>query len=202
MKVISNFLSWTFHPLLIASYATALYLFRLPSDFGTSSILLPLIILGMIITGTFLLPALSTIIMVRIGNIGSLKMERQEERNWPLLLTAMIYFACYYALNMRQIPGFIQLFLLGAGASMVAGLLINLRWKLSLHMIGIGGLCGGLSGFFFAGAGSDINLLAVCFLLAGALGTARLFLQAHSPAQILLGFLIGFAAEFGVMQLL
>jgi hypothetical protein len=201
VKHVSQFLSYLFHPLLIVSYATAVYFFRIPSDFNEGSTVLPFIILGMIVTGTVLLPSLSTLILSRMGKISSMQMDGQEERNWPLLLTAMIYFACYYGMSSRQVPAFVQLFLLGAGASMVFALLINLKWKISLHMIGAGGMCGGIAGFLLASGNGDPQLVATLFLMAGALGTARIFLGAHSPAQVFAGFGIGFTAEFAVMAL-
>jgi membrane-associated phospholipid phosphatase len=58
-------------------------------------------------------------------------------------------------------------------------------------MIGIGGLCGM---FFVLNVWSSIlfNHLITSILLAGSVGFARLYLKAHTPMQILLGFLLGF----------
>jgi membrane-associated phospholipid phosphatase len=43
--------------------------------------------------------------------------------------------------------------------------------------------------------------LALLFLFAGALGSARLILQAHNSLQILAGFVAGFAMEFALLML-
>jgi membrane-associated phospholipid phosphatase len=40
--------------------------------------------------------------------------------------------------------------------------------------------------------------LTTWFILAGVLGTARLLVNAHTPLQILAGFVLGFAVEFGL----
>ncbi|MCX6310500.1 MAG: hypothetical protein NT084_02575 [Bacteroidetes bacterium] len=196
MKYFSNFISWIFHPMMMVTYAAAIYLFFMPSDFGFPDNDIPLRIVGMLFICTVILPVLSVLFMLRFGKIESVQMEQQQERNWPLLQSAIIYVGAYYVLHSRVVPIFIQLFLLGSIVGILFSLLVNLRWKISLHMIGIGGLCGGISvAMLLQNVGAPI-ILSVCFLIAGLLGTARLYLHAHSPAQILAGFTAGFAIEF------
>ncbi len=186
--------------MLMVTYAAAIYLFLLPSDFAPIAPGLPWKILGLLFISTVLMPLTFVYMMLRMGRIDNMQMERQQERNWPLLTTAMIYAGGYYALYSRAVPVFIQLFLLGAVIGMLASLLVNLKWKISLHMIGIGGLCGGLTAALMGGIDGSPWLIAGCFIAAGMLGTARLYLRAHSPAQVLAGFVVGFAVEFGLMM--
>jgi hypothetical protein len=184
---------------MIVSYACLLYFFVLPSDLQFPPAL-AWFVTGLIVIGTVLLPATSSLIMVKLGRISSMEMDQQRERNWPLLQAAVIYATCAYALNMRAVPEFIELFLIGATISMVVALLINLKWKISLHMIGAGGLCGGIAGeLIFGQMGGGAGILATCFFLTGALGSARLFLDSHTPMQVLAGFLAGFAIELAMM---
>jgi membrane-associated phospholipid phosphatase len=84
---------------------------------------------------------------------------------------------------------------------MVVAMIVNLKWKISLHMIGIGGLCGGVTSMFIMLQEGNPLWLALLFLCAGTLGTARLILQAHNSLQILAGFVAGFAIEFGLLML-
>ena len=86
--------------------------------------------------------------------------------------------------------------LLGSTFTIIAALLINLHWKISIHMIGVGGILGAVLGM---AQGLFIELLwpvIIIVLLSGMLGTARLMLKAHNPLQIYAGFLLGFAAMF------
>ena len=77
----------------------------------------------------------------------------------------------------------------------------GLEIQASLHMIGAGGLCGAITAIMLIlGIGNPI-IPAICFLLSGMLGTARLFLKAHTPAQVFIGFLAGFGIEFGLVCL-
>ena len=66
-------------------------------------------------------------------------------------------------------------------------------------MIGIGGVAGGL---FALSSHSYTNLLmpmAIIFILAGLLGTARLIYGSHNQSQVYVGFLAGFVVEFMVV---
>jgi membrane-associated phospholipid phosphatase len=199
MRITSQFLSWLFHPLTMVSYAALVYFFILPSPFAFNP-LLAWFVTGMLIIGTVLLPSATALLMLRVGKISNLQMSERQERNWPLVQAIVIYAACLAALYIRQVPAFVQLFLLGSVLAMIAGLLINLNSKISLHMIGAGGLCGGLSGLMLSGeSGTNLSLLAGVFILTGVLGSARLYLESHSPVQILSGFIVGFGAEFLLM---
>ena len=154
------------------------------------------LIIGVVVASTLALPLLSVLIMLRFGKISTIYMEDKRERNWPLLQTAIVYAAAFYVL--KDIPVFIPIFILGAIASMVIAMVINLKWKISLHMIGIGGFCGGLAALFILTQEGSPVYLAFAFILAGVLGTARLLLEAHTSMQILAGFMLGFTVELGL----
>lgn len=196
MKSFANFLSAVFHPMMMVTIAAIIYFYLIPSDFTFSDPGIPPKIIGMLFVSTVIIPVLSMLLMLRFGRIKSLQMERQEERNWPLLQAVIIYLAAYYVMHSRVVPIFIQLFLLGAIMGILISLVVNLKWKISLHMIGIGGLCGGIAAGMILQQGGSPLILSICFLTAGMLGSARLYLQAHSPAQIFTGFATGFTVQF------
>jgi membrane-associated phospholipid phosphatase len=68
-------------------------------------------------------------------------------------------------------------------------------------MIGIGGLIGtffGMSSFLLV----DLRFpIIVCFIIAGLIGTARLSLGSHHPAQLYGGFFIGFFCEYVLLSI-
>lgn len=162
-----------------------------------------LLLLVLIFSSTFLLPLLSVFIMVKFGKVRSIYMEEQRERNWPLLQTAIVYGVAFYVLvQAKRIPPVIPVFILGATSAMVVAMLINLKWKISLHMIGIGGLCGAITSMYIMLQEGNPIWLALIFLCAGVLGSARLMLLAHNSLQILSGFILGFVIEFALLMAL
>jgi hypothetical protein len=186
----------------MVTYGGLIYFFFIPTGFAYSDPTVPWRILGLLFTSTVLIPLTAILFMWRMGVIKSMRIEDQRERNWPLLVTALIYFGSFYLTQQKGIPDFIQLLGLGATLGILISLGINLAWKISLHMIGVGGLCGGVVAITLLLHNGNVLLPVFVFLAAGMLGTARLHLQAHSPAQVFTGFITGFAVQFGLMMVL
>ncbi len=182
--------------MVMVTYAAIIYFYFIPSEFSFPDKTIPLRILGLLFSSTVVIPMITLLVLLKVGNIKTIQIEEQKERNWPILLAAIIYLGAFYILQNRVVPVFIQLFLLGAIVGILLSLLINIKWKISLHMIGIGGLCGGILSIFILQQGENPLILAGLFFLSGLLGTARLYLNAHTPAQIFFGFLAGFSIEF------
>lgn len=154
-----------------------------------------LFILGLTFTVTFLLPLLNALLLLKMKQINSLSMETKEERKIPYLIAAIFYLGEYYFLVKADFPGIIQGLMIGATLLVVSVLLINIFWKISAHMVGIGGLCGMILAISYR---LQINLpfvLIILFLLAGLMGFARLRLSAHNPAQVYAGFLLGISVQ-------
>jgi hypothetical protein len=184
----------------MTTYAALAYYFLFPAiaQLNEVSRNYVLLLIGLC---TAALPALSVAVLVRMGNIDSLHIEERKQRNWPLLQTVFIYFVVFYLLKDKPVPAFIVFFLLGAIAAMIVALLINLRWKISLHGIGAGGLCGGLSVLYMRTGEGPLWILMLFFILAGALGSARLQLRAHQPAEVAAGLIGGFLIQFLILFL-
>ena len=74
--------------------------------------------------------------------------------------------------------------------------IISKYWKISLHMLGIGGVVGvmfSLNVLF----GGLLQIIMLSILLSGILGVARRNEKAHNNLQIYTGFEIGFLIETG-----
>jgi len=68
---------------------------------------------------------------------------------------------------------------------------INYFWKISLHMLGMGGLTGVFLGFALR-IGIDIfPFLAFLIFLSGLVGYARLKVNSHNPPQVYVGYIVG-----------
>jgi hypothetical protein len=121
-------------------------------------------------------------------------MHKQDERTIPLALTFIFYLLTYFLFLKIPVYSFMHSFMLGALFSVFLALLINLKWKISLHMIGLGGMT---SFLMIITMTQEINLfpwLIISVLASGIAGTARLYLNSHSSAQVYTGYCLGFFA--------
>jgi hypothetical protein len=88
------------------------------------------------------------------------------------------------------------LFLLGGGLAILITALINLKYKISAHMVGIGGMLGGLMAISSLTQFDMTVYYILVILVAGLIGFARLILKEHQPYQLYLGFLLGLIVQF------
>jgi hypothetical protein len=155
----------------------------------------------MIFIMTALFPIMSILMIWRSGAISELAMPVRRERILPYLLTLIYFCMAYYLL--RRTPNTSATLALFSGimVALSATLLISLGWKISVHMVGLGGLVGIVFGLMLIHGAQAPVLLGVLFLLVGALGTARLLVTDHSPAQIYVGGLLGLFCTFSCVVL-
>ncbi len=164
-----------------------------------TSLPIKLVILSITFIFTFLLPSANALILLKMGRIKSLEMETLNERVIPYLSTALYYFALYYLFYNAEFPTIFRILILGAALSILFTLFISLKWKISAHTTGIGGIVGASLGIVYR-LQMDLQLiLMIAILISGVVGYARLKLQSHTPAQVYSGFLLGFFIELLLM---
>jgi len=200
-KRISTLISYFFHPILMPLLGMLLILYS-----GTHfSLLLQqqknaiLVITAM---STILLPLSIMPFLYYHRLISKFTIPERKERLIPLFLSIVFYYFGYYVLHKFAAPFFIQRFLLASLICLTITVLIHLKWKISLHMIGIGGLTGLTSAFGFLYQLNISLVLMVLILVAGITGTARLHLRIHNQTQIYSGYMLGFTLSFGVLVFL
>jgi hypothetical protein len=77
---------------------------------------------------------------------------------------------------------------------------VNLKWKLSEHMAGIGGVIGGLVSFSALFGYNPVGWLCLFILIAGILGSARIVLGHHTLGEVLSGFAVGLICALLVLH--
>jgi hypothetical protein len=128
-------------------------------------------------------------------------MEERHERTIPLISFAALLMITYYMLRKILLPDFFFLMLLGATASVIIVTLINFKWKISIHMTGMGAMTGILVSLSSALL-IDLRIeILVAILVTGFLATARLRMSAHEPQQIYAGFFTGFLCEYFLLAI-
>jgi hypothetical protein len=148
-------------------------------------------IIGMFFTVTFAMPAVMIYLMHRKGIITSMQMEHRSERFYPLLLTTIFWGIAYSLISKSGLPLVYYHYLLGAIIALVVAIIVNYFWKISLHMLGMGGITGVFLGFSLRIGTAIFPLLAILILLSGVVGYARLKESSHNPPQIYVGYIVG-----------
>jgi len=146
---------------------------------------------------TLVLPSLVIGILKFSGAIQSVSLNEQKDRRIPFIFTGISYTICYILILRMRIPqGFfpynmVYPMILGGTISVVLALLVNNWFKISIHMMGIGGLAGAIIAISYKTGLPLMGLIITLLALAGLTGFARLQLNAHTPAQVYAGFLAG-----------
>lgn len=195
MNKIYNLISLVFQPLLMPTFG-ALLLVNL-DIFDNLSMLTTLIIVG----GTFLLtgvlPALPILLMLKTGDVHDVFISKREERTIPYLYAFLSYLIyTFFLYKVIHFPLFIVAMGIGVSLSILLITLINLKWKISAHLSGIGGLAGAIFGISYRLGYNHLGLLVIVLAISALVALSRIELKAHTPGQTLAGFVIGFISVF------
>lgn len=201
LRYSANFFSWVFQPLLMPIFGALLFL-NLPFyAFTMLSDQVKLYVITCNLLFTLIMPIVIILLMYRMGMITSLQLEKREERKYPIIFSSVFYITNYYFLSKVHLPAPYLFFLLAGLFSLMLTLVITYYWKISMHMTGIGSLCGAFLLLSIVWPIDIRLLLAALFLIAGIIGTSRLLLQAHSPAQVAAGFAAGILPQLSLLLL-
>lgn len=195
----ARFLSVVLHPVFMPTYAVWFLLHNnLYFSFATAPVEQIALYL-IVVVNTLLMPLLAARILLRKGWISSLEMEDRLERTLPYGINIVFLLLSYYLVNGLHLPRIYSLVLLGAALAVTITLLINLKWKISVHMVGIGGFLG----ILFAISTllmTDLHIpIVIVVLFSGLLGTARLRLGSHNAPQVYVGLITGMLCEFLIL---
>ncbi len=188
---IARFISIILHPMFIITWAMLIMLNLNAYFVSIIPERLRWTIIGLVFANTTLVPAILVWIMARKDLISSLDMPLRRERTMPYMIFAIFYASTYFLMKQIGLPGLYYLFVVGGLAGVIAATIINLFWKISIHMIGIGGLTAGFIVLSFKSLITEPLLIMSLILLSGLAGFARLQSGNHTPAQVYTGYLLG-----------
>jgi len=150
---------------------------------------------------TIALPILSFFLLKTLGKTKSIYLKQAEERILPLsiniLITLIVLLRVFPSYQLIELHYFFAAILM---ANIVALVLALLKFKASLHMVGI---CGVFTFFTMLAIKYSINIngtLALMAILTGAIATSRLYLKAHSNIELLAGIFIGVIPQIIVIN--
>jgi len=193
---ISKMLTFVFHPLFVPFYML-LILLNVNTFFAMMiPVKVKLLLSGLVFLTTILLPMLIVYLLYRLKLVKSFYLESREERIYPLLAVAVFYYLTYYLLKSFSISFIFSYYMLGSTFLTILAMIISFYRKISLHMIGIGGMLGLLMGLSL-NLNLDLTWYVIsAIILGGFLGFARIQSNSHKPSEIYSGFLVGAGVMF------
>ena len=187
--VLSKIISGIFHPIFIPSFVILVVINKFTNILILAS-QVPFIVAGVLFF-TLFLPLLSVFYLLITKKIESLEMSKKEERALPLAISFFLMIAGYYimqeALNYTPM---VKSIYLGSTYILIIIILITRTWKISLHMLGIGGAAGVFLALQIL-LGGLYQITLITFFLSGIVGYSRIQKKAHSLDQVYAGFLLG-----------
>ncbi len=193
MRLLSKLVSYLFHPIFLPLAGTVSY-FLITPKYTTielkSGNILPIFIL------TIIIPILSFFILKNIGLVSSVFLTKPEERRYPLIINLILLLMILLKVIPDNYTIELYFFFLGLiAATSTCLLLLLIHFKTSLHMMGMGSILMFLIALSFHFERNIIIAISFMLFASGVVATARLYLKAHSRAELLIGFLVGIMSQ-------
>lgn len=193
MNLVLRLASYLFHPLWMPFAGSFLYFLIAPRFFPLGVVKAKLMAIAIM---TLFIPMVFFFMLRTLGKVNSFFLEKAEERKWPLLFSATInVIILKYVVDRFDYLELFHFFLAIMISTITAALLVMLKIKISLHMMGLAGLTGFLMALSFYFHLNLIYTISFFIAVTGLTASSRLHFKAHSYAELFLGMLIGFVPQ-------
>lgn len=209
IRIGAQVISLIFHPLLILLYAFLILAWSNPFLFGEISFQRVfenktnnLLFIWMTIF-SFAVPMLSVFMMRGLNLISDISMPQRTERIGPYIIVGLLYIVIFVNFNNNPtIPSELRIFSLGATIALFMAFFINLFSKISMHTVAMGGFLAMVLIAIARSYAHNEYVFILAVMACGLVGTARMILGAHEPADIYGGYFIGFLSQFVALNFL
>ena len=189
LKKILPVISYIFHSIFVSLYGTLFFFLITNSFFYNSQIIVTLIQVTIL---TLLLPLSMYFLFRSLGVVSSFTEASISERKMPIAVQAILLFILIkFSVSKDTVAELYFFFLGGFLSSVIVLASVILKFKASLHMIGITALTAftyGLSVYYKL---PFVNLFAFCIVCIGLVASSRLYMKAHNYTELIVGLLIG-----------
>lgn len=191
---LEKLISFFFHPVFMPFLMFHLVLITLP-EISTSVSFAIELAYWIVIISSIIIPLTATCIFIRLNKKGSLEMVTKKERVVPLLYSSCsMFIGCLFLNNLFIYAPILLSMFFGASIISLFASMISFFWKISLHMLGVGG---SLGAFIALGLlyNNFLGIIIVFIFISGCVGYARLKSGSHNESQIYIGFFLGVFIE-------
>lgn len=193
---LASFLSWFFHPLFLGVYMMYYIVFIHPDLFLAVPERVRVFRFITFVVNNLFFPLLIVMLMRWLGFSGSLQMRTSRERIVPYIASITFFFWTWHVFrNQSDSPEVLIDMCQGMFFASSVAIVLNNFALVSMHAIGLGGLLGLMYNLIDRGLAESALPMTLAILLTGMVSTSRLILGRHTPAEIVLGLLIGLATQ-------
>ena len=189
-----KFISTILHPIVLPTLGVFIYFLFVSQSFEKR---LQLIVLGLVFTLTYLLPLLMLLLLKKFRFIKDFQVSTIKERRFPIIFMMLLLY--FLGNSIIQIPTIRNLGILFFGTSLSLTciyVLFSLKLKSSLHLVSMGNMIGFFLIMTNINSLSMLPIIILLILLSGILASSRLYLKAHTPVELLIGFSLGIVCQF------
>ncbi len=189
MKKVVSLISYLFHPLLMPSLGLLIMLnsgtYLSLLDPAAKRAILFVMALGTLVFPLMMLPILQyRNLVVKNGE------STREERLVPQIIILVLYIITLVYFRRLPLSQAIQAYVLSVNLTLFMVILINLKFRVSVHAAALGGLCGLIIVLMLLYETPLEGLLMLTLLASGISGSARMALG-NGWTEILTGFILG-----------
>ena len=196
MKKAALITSYVFHPIFLPT-AGLVFVFSLNTYISqTTPMPKQLFVVAWIFVNTVIIPLLFTLFLRWKKVVDSIQLHSRKDRLVPFAFAMFLYFTNYYLMTDVPLPQVLYSIFLGSSIAVTSAFLITFATKISIHMIGMGGLTAAIYGVAQVYELPIVGMVMLGVVASGVVGSARYILESHSLRQIYLGWIIGFLAVY------
>lgn len=189
LKKILPFFSYVFHPIFIPVYAALFYFFWNDSYFTNPE---KYFALFQIVIITIVLPILFYFVLRTMGKVDSVMVSEISQRKIPLVILCFLTILLVRkSITLDRFPELHFFFLGGLLSTLLALIFLFFKTKASLHMVAISALTIFVIGLSIHNQTRNINWITFLVLMNGLVASSRLEMKAHTPKELVIGFLLG-----------
>lgn len=183
------FFSYLFHPIFVPVYAGLFYFFGNDSYFTN---LEKYFAIFQIVFITIVIPILLFFFLRVRKQVDSIMIPDISQRKTPLIILSFLTILLIRkSITIEQFPELYFFFLGGLFSTFTALILLFSRTKASLHMMAISTLTVFVIGLSIHNQTHSINTIAFLVFMNGVVASSRLEMNAHTPKELVIGFLLG-----------
>ncbi|WP_298391649.1 hypothetical protein [Flavobacterium sp.] len=189
MKKILPFFSYLFHPIFIPILGGVFYIL-----FGNNYYLKEqyYLLLIQIVIITFFLPLSFFYLLRTFGKVDTIMLSDVSQRKIPLLMQmALTMILIQKSVTIDRFPELYFFFLGGIVSTFIVFALLFIKIKASIHMLAISALSFFVIGLCRHNELNCIYTVATLFLITGFVASSRLAMKAHTPSELIIGYLAG-----------